>query len=96
MSHRRYLSTVLIIFCVSFLSACEVVDETYTITVRNQLDADLTVKLDGVFKGTVAPDGELVIKDVDGGTHLLQGEAEGYEPLAREVDLERDFTWVIY
>lgn len=96
MAHRRHFPTVLIAFCILFLYSCSLEEDTFTITVRNGSDMDLTVTLDGVVQGIVSPGEELAIRDVEVGTHLLQAEAEGYALVERNVDLEQDFVWTVY
>ena len=44
----------------------------------------------------VLPGGEIVIKDVEKGSHFLQGEADGYNTIERQIDLDKDFVWTVY
>lgn len=96
MSHKKYLSVVFVLCCASFLYGCSLLDKSYDIKVKNMLDVNLAVKIDGVVEGVVPPGGEIVINDVEKGSHFLQGEADGYNTIERHIDLDKDFVWTVY
>ena len=96
MIHRKYLLVALALCCALILFACAESEDTYTIRVRNELDEELTIKIDGEFMGVVPAGGELIIKNIEEGNHLLEAESEGYEPIERWEKIDRNFVWTIY
>jgi hypothetical protein len=70
-------------------------ETTYQIEVKNKMPVPATVSLDGAQEIKVEANKSGQFTDVAEGTHLLNAEASGYEPIEESVQVNRDITWVI-
>ena len=89
----RYLILALTLSC-WIIGGCA--ESTYEITVYNQLSVPADIYIDGNFRGTVDPNGNLTISDVLEGLHQVEARPEGYEVITEQLDVYRDVEWNIH
>ncbi len=92
------ISKVFVVITVSIFASlvgCSSEESTYEIEVQNKLSVLANVSLDGIQEQDVEAGETMRFVDVSEGTHILQAEASGFEPIEETVVVDRDIIWTI-
>ena len=89
------LAVGLLIVIIGGFIGCSEEEAVYQIEVQNRLPVPANVSLDGIQEQDVEAGGTVSFSEVEKGTHILQAEASGFEPIEETVEIDRDIIWTI-
>ena len=93
--YRMTMFAALVALTSACFVGCGEEEFAYQIEVQNRLPVPVNVSLDSRAKKSVKAGETISFVDVTEGTHILQAEANGFNPVEEIIQVHRDLIWII-